>query len=64
MGEHAMSSSMVRRWVRLFNEGYKNVCDDLWNGRLSMVNEVFVRAFEEKFRDNTIHHYMNFAAFS
>ena len=27
-GEHAMSSSMVRRWVRLFNEGRENVHDD------------------------------------
>ena len=24
-GEHAMSSSMARRWVRLFNEGRENV---------------------------------------
>jgi hypothetical protein len=24
-GEHAMSSSMVWRWVRLFNEGRENV---------------------------------------
>ena len=27
-GEHAMNSSMVRRWVRLFNEGRENVRDD------------------------------------
>ena len=27
-GEHAMSSSMVWRWVRLFNEGRGNVRDD------------------------------------
>jgi len=27
-GEHAMSSSMGRRWVRLFNEGRQNVHDD------------------------------------
>jgi hypothetical protein len=26
-GEHAISSSMVRRWVRLFNEGRENVHD-------------------------------------
>jgi len=29
-----------------------------------MVNEDLVRAFEEKFRDNMIHHYINFPAFS
>jgi len=38
--------------VRLFNEGHKNVHDDLWSGRLSVVNEDLVRAFEEKIRDN------------
>ena len=27
-GEHAMSSSMARRWVRMFNEGSENVRDD------------------------------------
>jgi len=31
-GEHAMSSSMVWRWVQLFNEGHKNVHDDFWSG--------------------------------
>jgi len=37
-GEHAMSSSMVRRRVRLFNEGRKNVHDDPRSGRPSVVN--------------------------
>ena len=27
-GEHAMSSSMVWRWVRLFNEGRENVHEE------------------------------------
>ena len=31
-GEHAMSSSMVWRRVRLFNEGRENVHDDPWSG--------------------------------
>ena len=52
MGEHAMSSSMLRRWVRLFNEGHKNIYDDLWSGQLSVVNGDLVRSFEVKFRDN------------
>ena len=30
-GEHAMSSSVVRRWVQLFNEGRENVHDDRWS---------------------------------
>jgi len=50
--EHAMSSSMVWRWVRLFNKGYENVYDDMWSGRLSVVNEDLVRAVEEKIREN------------
>jgi len=51
-GEHAMSSSMVRRWVRLFNEGRENVHDDLRSGRPSVVNEDLVRAVEGKIREN------------
>ena len=31
-GEHAMSDSMVRRWVRLLNEGPENVHDDPRSG--------------------------------
>jgi len=45
-GEHAMSSSMVRSWVRLFNEGCENVRDELWSGWPSAVNEDLVHAVE------------------
>ena len=51
-GEHAMSSSMVRRWLRLFSEGCENVHDDPRSGRPSVVNEDLVRAVEEKIREN------------
>jgi len=51
-GEHTMSSSMVRRWVWLFNEGRKSVHDDMRSSRLSVVNEDLVRAVEEKIREN------------
>jgi len=51
-GEHVMSSSMVRGWVRLFNEGCENVHDDPRSGRPSVVNEDLVRAVEEKIREN------------
>jgi len=51
-GEHAMSSSMVWRWVRLFNEGCENVHDDLQSGQPSVVNEDLVSAVEEKIREN------------
>jgi len=40
------------------------VHDDLWSGRLSVVIEDLVHAFEEKIRENTIHHYVTFPAFS
>jgi len=51
-GEHAMSSSVVWRWVRLLNEGRENVHDDPQSGRPSTVNENLVRAVEEKIREN------------
>ena len=51
-GKHAMSSSMVWRWVRLFNEGRENVHDDPRSGRPSVVNENLGRAVEEKIREN------------
>jgi len=51
-GEHAMSSSMVRRWVRLFNERCENVHYDQRSGRPSVVNEDLVCAVEEKIREN------------
>jgi len=51
-GEHAVSSSMVWRWVRLFNEGRENVHDDPRSGRPSVVNEDLVHAVEEKVRKN------------
>ena len=51
-GEHVMSSSMVRRWVRMFNKGRKNVLDNPRSGWPSVVNEDLVRAVEEKIREN------------
>ena len=51
-GEHAMSSPVVQRWVRLFNEGRENVHDDQRSGQPSVVNEDMVRAVEEKIREN------------
>jgi transposase len=50
--EHALSDSMVRRWVRHFNEWRQNVHDDPRSGRPSVVNEDFVRAVEEKIQKN------------
>ena len=52
-GEHAMSSSVVQRWVRLFNERRENVHDDPRSGRPSVVNEDLVRAVEERIKERT-----------
>jgi hypothetical protein len=50
-GEHATSDSIIRRWVRHFNEGRENV-HDLRSGRLSVINKDMVRAVEEKIQDD------------
>jgi transposase len=47
-GEYAMSDSVVRRWVRHFNEGHENVHDDQRSSKPSVVNEDLVPAVEEK----------------
>jgi hypothetical protein len=51
-GEHTMSDSMVRRWVRHFNEGRENVPDDSRSGRPPVINEDLVHAVEEKIQEN------------
>ena len=51
---------MVRRWVRLFNEGRENVRDDPQSGRPSVVNEDLVRAVEgrlERTDDSPLRHF-------
>jgi hypothetical protein len=50
--EHAMSESMVRRWVRHFIEGRENVHNDPRSGRPPVVNEDLVHAVEEKTQEN------------
>ena len=60
-GEHAMSSSMVWRWVWLFNEGRGNVHDDPRSGWPSVVNEDLVHAIEEKIRENRWFTIMSFS---
>ena len=42
-GDNAMSHGMVRKWVRMFNEGRENVHDEAWSGRPSLVNDDLVR---------------------
>jgi len=51
-GDNAMSDSMVRKWVRMFNEGRENVHDEARSGRPSLVNDNLVRKVKERVRDN------------
>ncbi|CAL1265885.1 unnamed protein product [Larinioides sclopetarius] len=47
-GQNAISDSMVRRWVRQFNEGRDQVHDAERCGRPSLVTDELVHAIEEK----------------
>jgi len=51
-GENAMSDGMVRKWVRMFNEGRQNVHDEAQSGRPSLVNDDLVREVSERVRDD------------
>jgi len=47
-----MSDGMVRKWVRMFNEGQENGHDEARNGRPSLVNDDMVRKVNERVRDD------------
>jgi len=51
-GDNAMSDGMVRKWVRMFNEGRENVHDDARSGCPSLVNDDLVRTVNESVRDD------------
>jgi len=51
-GDHAMSDGMVRKWVRMFNEGRENLHDEARSGRPSLVNDDLVRKVNERVRDD------------
>ena len=51
-GDNAMSDGMVRKWVRMFNEGRENVHDEARTGRPSLVNDYSVRKVNERVRDD------------
>ena len=50
-GDNAMSDGMVRKWVRMFNEGRENVHDEARSGRPSLVNDL-VHKVNERVRDD------------
>jgi len=51
-GDNAMSDGMVRKWVRMFNEGRENLHDEARRGRPSLVNDDLVRKVNERVRDD------------
>jgi len=51
-GDNAMSDGMVRKWVRMFNEGWENVHDLAQSGRSSLVNDDLVCKVNERVRDD------------
>ena len=51
-GRNAMSDSKVRKWVRAFKEGRKNVHDEPRSVRPSVITEDLVNAADEKIREN------------
>jgi len=51
-GDNAMRDGMVRKWVRMFNEGRGNVHDEARSGRTSLVNDDLVRKVNERVCDD------------
>jgi len=51
-GDNAMSDGMVRKWVRMFNEGRQNLHDEVRSGSPSLVNDDLVRKVDERVRDD------------
>jgi len=49
-GDNAMSDGMVRKSVRMFNEGRKMLHDEVRSGRPSLVNDDLVRKVDERVR--------------
>ena len=51
-GDNAMNDGMVRKWVRMFDEGWQNVHNEVRSGRPSLVNDDLVRKVNERERDD------------
>jgi len=50
-GDNAMTDGMVRKWVRMFNEGRENVHDEARSGCPCLVNDDLVRKLNERVLD-------------
>jgi len=53
-GDNAMSDGMVRKWVRMFNEGRENVHEEARSGPPSLMNDDLVRKVDERVRDDRL----------
>jgi len=51
-GDNAMSHGMIRKCVRMFNEGRENVHDETRSERPSLVNDDLVRKVNVRVRDD------------
>ena len=51
-GDNAMNDGMVRKLVRMFNEGREKVHDEARSGCPSLVNDDLVRKVNKRERDN------------
>jgi len=52
-GGNAITDSMVRKWFRMFNERRENAHDEARSGRPALMNDDWVRKFNERERDDT-----------
>jgi len=51
-GDNAMSDGLVRKWVRLFDEGRENLHDEARSGHPCLVNDDLVRKVNERVCDD------------
>jgi len=51
-GDNAMSDGMVRKWVRMFDDGRENVHDEARSGRPSLLHDDLVPKVNERVRDD------------
>jgi len=51
-GDNVMSDGLIRKWVRMFNEGRENMHDEARSGRPSLVNDDLVLKVNERVRDD------------
>ena len=49
-GDNVMSDGMVRKYIRMLNEGRENVDDEVRSGRPSLVNDDLLRKISESVR--------------